>query len=185
MTEALIVSAVRTPIATSYTGSLRDTSPEDLAAIVVREAAARSGLEPDAFEDVILAESLAGGGDIARWAALAHGMTRVPGQSVNRHCAGSLTAVGNAAASIRAGMDSAIIAGGTHSYSMNPTLSSRVPGQAEPVVGIRPTLPYNAGATADVTLSVGWNVAQAAANPPPGVSPGMTGAGRGGERSVQ
>ncbi|HEY9563473.1 MAG TPA: thiolase family protein [Nocardioides sp.] len=162
MTEALIVSAVRTPIATSYKGSLRDTSPEDLAAIVVREAAARSGLEPDAFEDVILAESLAGGGDIARWAALAHGMTRVPGQSVNRHCAGSLTAVGNAAASIRAGMDSAIIAGGTHSYSMNPTLSSRVPGQDEPVVGMRPTFPYYDGANDDVTLSVGWNVANEA-----------------------
>src|SRR3546814_16351164 len=89
MTEALIVSAVRTPIATSYKGSLRDTSPEDLAAIVVREAAARSGLEPDAFEDVILAESLAGGGHLARWAAPPHGMTRVPGQSVNRHWPGS------------------------------------------------------------------------------------------------
>ena len=159
MTEALIVSAVRTPIATSYKGSLRDTSPEELAAIVVRGAAARSGLESDAFDDVILAESLAGGGDIARWAALASGMTRVPGQSVNRHCAGSLTAVGNAAASIRAGMDSAVIAGGTHSYSMNPTVTSRVPGQEEPVVGMRPSFPYYDGANDDVTLSVGWNVA--------------------------
>src|SRR3546814_773204 len=89
-------------------------------------------------------------------------MTRVPGQSVTRHCAGSLTAVGNAAASIRAGMDSAIIAGGTHSYSMNPTLSSRVPGQDEPVVGMRPTFPYYDGANDDVTLSVGWNVANEA-----------------------
>src|SRR3546814_16490764 len=97
MTEALIVSAVRTPIATSYKGSLRDTSPEDLAAIVVREAAARSGLEPDAFEDVILAESLAGGGDIARWAALPHGMTRVPGHSVNRPSPGSTTQKGRGA----------------------------------------------------------------------------------------
>ncbi len=162
MTEALIVSAVRTPIGTSFKGSLRDTSPEDLATIVVREAAARSGLEPEAFDDIILAESLAGGGDIARWAALANGMTRVPGQSINRHCAGSLTAVGNAAGSIRAGMDSAIIAGGTHSYSMNPTLSSRVPGQAEPVVGMRPTFPYYEGGNDDVTVSVGWNVAQEA-----------------------
>src|SRR3546814_18199311 len=89
-------------------------------------------------------------------------MTRVPGQSVTRHCAGSLTAVGNAAASIRAGMDSAIIAGGTHSYSMNPTLSSRVPGQDKPGVGMRPTFPYYGGANDAVTLSVGWHVANAA-----------------------
>src|SRR3546814_16605743 len=89
-------------------------------------------------------------------------MTRVPGQSVTRHCAGSLTAVGNAAASIRAGMDAAICAGGTHSYSMNPTLSSRVPGQDEPVVGMRPTVPYYDGANDDFTLSVGWNVANEA-----------------------
>jgi acetyl-CoA C-acetyltransferase len=160
MTEALIVSAVRTPIATSFKGTLRDTSPEDLATIVVREAVARSGLAPEEFDDVILAESIAGGGDIARYAAVAAGMIGVPGQAINRHCAGSLTAVGNAAASIRAGMDRAIIAGGTHSYSMNPTITSRVPGLAEPVVGMRPSFPHYEGANDDVTLSVGWNVAQ-------------------------
>jgi acetyl-CoA C-acetyltransferase len=165
MNEALIVSAVRTPIATSYKGSLRDVTPEHLAAVVVREAAKRSGLSGEDFDDVIFAESGAGGGDIARWAALEAGLNNVPGQAVNRHCAGSLTAVGNAAAAIKAGMDGAIIAGGTHSYSMNPTLNNRTPGTQDWVTGPRPSFPYyddpNYGpATDDVMVSVGWNVAQ-------------------------
>ncbi|HEX4189496.1 MAG TPA: thiolase family protein [Marmoricola sp.] len=162
MTEAVIVSAVRTPIGTSMKGTLRDTRPEDLAAVVVAEAVRRSGLAAQEFDDVILAESGAGGGDMARYAALLAGMTDVPGQAVNRHCAGSLTAVGNAAASIRAGMDRAIIAGGAFSYSMSPTLTWRVPGRDEPRTGMVPTFPYYDGANDDVTLSVGWNTAQEA-----------------------
>src|ERR1700716_3696352 len=109
MAEALIASAVRTPIATSYKGSLRETSPETLATLVVTDAVRRSGLAPETFEDVILDEALAGGGDLARYAAVAAGMPRVPGQAVNRHCAGSLTAVGNAAAAVRSGMEHALI----------------------------------------------------------------------------
>ncbi|WP_326835394.1 thiolase family protein [Amycolatopsis rhabdoformis] len=164
MPEALIVSAVRTPIATSYKGSLRETAPETLATLVVTEAVRRSGLAPSDFDDVILAEALAGGGDLARYAAVAAGMPRVPGQAVNRHCAGSLTAVGNAAAAVRSGMEHAVIAGGTHSYSLNPSLMSRVPGSTDTVDGGRPTFPYYTDETYgpgddDTTLSVGWNVA--------------------------
>jgi acetyl-CoA C-acetyltransferase len=164
MTEAVIVSAVRTPIGTSFKGSLKDTPAEELATIVVAEAAARSGLSPDLIDDVILAESLYGGGDLARYAAVAAGFTRAPGQSVNRHCAGSLTAVGNAAATIRAGMDKVVIAGGAHSYSTAPQLSWRVPGSEEPRSAMAPTFPYydNNGylANDDVMVSVGWNTAQ-------------------------
>src|SRR5215203_5022805 len=87
------------------------------AVIAISEAARRSGLPYDRFDDIILAESGWGGGDVARYAAVAAGMLSVPGQAVNRHCAGSLTAVANAAGTIRAGMDSAVIAGGVHSTS--------------------------------------------------------------------
>jgi acetyl-CoA C-acetyltransferase len=113
--DAVIVSAVRTPIGTAFKGTLADTSALDLAQVTLEEAVRRSGLDKEAFDDVVLAESGWGGGDIARHAAVAAGMTSVPGQAVNRHCAGSLTAVGNAAATIRAGMDSAILAGGVQS----------------------------------------------------------------------
>jgi len=91
---------------------------------------------------------------------VAAGMTGVPGQAVNRHCAAGLAAVGNAAATIRAAMDRVVVAGGTHAASMNPTLSWRVPGSEQRRTGFNPTFPYYEGATDDVTLSVGWNTAQ-------------------------
>lgn len=160
MTEAVIVSAVRTAVGTARKGSLSETPAEVLATHIIREAAARSGLAPEKFDDVMLAESLYGGGDLARYAAVAAGMTYVAGQAVNRHCAGSLTTVGNAAASIRAGMDRAVIAGGVQSSSLSPELTWRIPGTDQTRTGMNPTFPYTDTATDDVTLSVGWNVAQ-------------------------
>ncbi len=162
MPEAVIVSAVRTPIGTARKGTLADTSALDLAQIVIEEAARRSGLQHGRFDDVILAESGWGGGDIARHAAVAAGMVDVPGQAVNRHCAGSLTAVGNAAATIRAGMDAAVIAGGVHSASTAPVLRWRVPGTVDqfeenwmsPSHPDRPDAPNR-----DMSISVGWNTA--------------------------
>ena len=120
MTKALIVSAVRTAIGTSFKGSLAGTPAERLAARVLTEAVRRSGIPPHDIDDVILAESLQGGGDIARYAAVEAGMTSVPGQAVNRHCASGLTSVGNAAAAIMAGMADAIVAGGVQSSSLAP-----------------------------------------------------------------
>jgi acetyl-CoA C-acetyltransferase len=160
--EAVIVSAVRTPIGTAYKGTLADTSALDLAQVALEEAVRRSGLDQSRFDDVVLAESGWGGGDIARHAAVAAGMTQVPGQAVNRHCAGSLTAVGNAAGSIRAGMDSAIVAGGVHSSSTAPSMRARVLGTVDrfednwmsPSHPDRPDAPNR-----DMTISVGWNTA--------------------------
>jgi len=160
--EAVIVSAVRTPIGTARKGTLADTDALVLAQLVIEEAARRSGLEANRFDDVILAESGWGGGDIARHAAVAAGMTQVPGQAVNRHCAGSLTSVGNAAATIRAGMDSAVLAGGVHSTSTAPVMRWRIPGTTDqfeenwmsPSHPDRPDAPNR-----DMSISVGWNTA--------------------------
>jgi len=161
MHQAVIVSAVRTPIATARKGSLSETPAEDLTVHVISQAAARSGLDPHRFDDVVIAESMYGGGDLARYAAVAAGLTRVPGQAVNRHCAGSLAAVSIAAGSIRAGMDSAVIAGGVQSSSLAPQVTWRVPGTLDEVrEGFPPTFPYSDGVTDDVTLTTGWNVAQ-------------------------
>ena len=160
MTEAMIVSAVRTPVGTARKGTLTETPAEDLAIHVLTEAVRRSGLSPERFDDVILAESMYGGGDLARYAAVAAGMTHVAGQAVNRHCAGSLTTVGNAAATIRAGMDRAVIAGGVQSSSMGPKVTWRIPGSEETQTRNAPTFPQTERATDDVSLTVGWNVAQ-------------------------
>ena len=87
MSEAVILSAVRTPIGVAFKGSLVNTPAEPLAELVVTEALERSGLTADDVDDIVLAESMYGGGDLARHAAVAAGMPRVPGQAVNRHCA--------------------------------------------------------------------------------------------------
>ncbi len=160
MTEAVIVSAVRTPVGTARRGTLSETPAEDLAVHILTEAVRRSGLAPERFDDVILAESMYGGGDLARYAAVAAGLSRVPGQAVNRHCAGSLTTVGSAAATIRAGMDRAVVAGGVQSSSLSPRVSWRIPGGDETQPRIPPTFPYTDTANDDVSLTVGWNVAQ-------------------------
>jgi acetyl-CoA acyltransferase len=108
--EAVIVSALRTPIGTATKGTLRDTTAYQLAHHVVAEAAA--GLDSALVDNVILGEGLYGGGVLARHAALTAWLTSVPGLAQNRHCAAGQAAVQSAAASVRAGMDQLIIAGG-------------------------------------------------------------------------
>lgn len=87
MPTAVVVDAVRTPIATAFKGSLVDTPPEELARVIVAEAVSRSGVDPKLIDDVILAESNYGGGALARHAAVEAGLVHVPGTAVNRHCA--------------------------------------------------------------------------------------------------
>ena len=162
MPEAVIVSAVRTPIATARKGSLADTSAETLARVVLEAAIARSGLKPEQVDDIIFAESQYGGGVLARHAAVEAGLLGISGQAVNRHCAGSLTSVGNAAASIRAGMDRAIVAGGVQSSSLAPRMTGRKPGTEEQVDGWRPpSHPDRPDApNSDMSWLVGWNTAK-------------------------
>lgn len=160
--EAVIVAGARTPVGTSFKGTLRDTTAMELAEVVVAEVQKRSGLEPSQIDDIILAESNYGGGDVARHAAVVTGMTQVPGQAINRHCAGSLTAVGNAAAQIISGAERAIIAGGTQSISTSPLQSFRTPGTVDEFTNkwMPPTHPDSAEApNMDMSITVGWNTA--------------------------
>jgi acetyl-CoA C-acetyltransferase len=162
MPNAVVVSAVRTAIGTSFKGSLTETLPEQLARVVVAESVQRAQLDPQLFDDVVLAESNYGGGALARHAAVECGLIHVPGTAVNRHCAGSLTAIQMAAASIRAGMDRAVIAGGAHSASLNPQQRRRVPGTTDEWVEDwqSPAHPDSVEApNRDMTITVGWNTA--------------------------
>ncbi|MDO8731508.1 MAG: thiolase family protein [Actinomycetota bacterium] len=161
MTEAVIVSAVRTPIGTARKGTLSETSAEDLATFIIGEAIKAAGIDGNDVDDVILGESGYGGGDLARYGAVANGLQDVAGQAVNRHCASSLAALGSAAASIRAGMEDVIVAGGVQASSAGPRTVFRVLGtEDEFETRMAPTFPHRSDATDDVTLSVGWNVAQ-------------------------
>jgi acetyl-CoA C-acetyltransferase len=154
--EAVIVSALRTPIGTAKKGTLRDTTAYELAHHVVSEAVA--ALDPAAVDDVILGEGLYGGGVVARHAAITAGLTSVPGLANNRHCAAGQAAVQSAAASIRAGMDQMIIAGGVNSASTSPR--SRIQVDGEWVDWFPPTHPDRPDApNLDMSITVGWNAA--------------------------
>ncbi|PPJ27985.1 acetyl-CoA C-acyltransferase [Nocardia nova] len=162
--EAVIVAGVRTPIGTSFKGTLRDTTAMELARTVVEEALRRSTLAPEQVDDIILAESNYGGGDIARYTAVTAGLPQVPGQAVNRHCAGSLTAIGSAAAQIVAGAERVIIAGGANSQSTAPLQQFRTPGTTDEFTErwMPPSHPDTAEApNQDMSITVGWNTAKA------------------------
>lgn len=163
MATPVIVGAVRTAIGRSFKGTLVNTPPETLITAVLPEVVRRSGVDPSAIDDIIFAESHYGGGDLARYAATATGLEQVPGQSVNRHCAGSLTAIGNAAAQIGSGMERVLIAGGVQSLSMTPLTNWRIPGPELKFEErwMPPTHVETPDAPAkDMSITVGWNTAQ-------------------------
>ncbi|XUL85901.1 thiolase family protein [Streptomyces galilaeus] len=162
MTDAVLLAACRTAIGTARRGTLRDTSAFDLATVVVREAVRRSGLPLDLIDDVVLGETLAGGGDIARYAALEAGLTHVPGLAHNRHCASGLASVATAAAGVMAGMDRAVVAGGTQSSSTNPQARRRIPGTDDwQDPWMSPShAPTREAPNDDMATLVGWNTAR-------------------------
>lgn len=164
MPTPVIVGAARTAIGRSFKGTLVNTPPETLITTVLPEVVRRAGVDPNAIDDIIFAESHYGGGDLARYAADASGLQQVPGQAVNRHCAGSLTAIGNASAQIGSGMERVLIAGGVQSLSMTPVVNWRIPGPELKFEErwMPPTHVETPDAPAkDMSITVGWNTAQA------------------------
>ena len=115
MSRAVILSAVRTPIG-RYGGALGDVRPDDLAAIVIKEAVARAGVPADEIEDVWLGAANQAGEDnrnVARMAALLAGLPdSVAGVTVNRLCASGLAAVVGACHAVIAGDGDLFVAGG-------------------------------------------------------------------------
>ena len=164
MTDAVIVAGARTPIGRSYKGSLVDVDAFALGETAVQAAIDRSGVDPQTIDDIVLAESLQGGGVIARHVAIRLGLAGVPGLADNRHCAGGLSAIQIAAGSIKAGMDRVVVAGGTESLSSVPRLLKAVPassGQLEPWYS--PTHPPTEQApNRDMSITVGENTARMA-----------------------
>ncbi len=122
--EAVIVAAVRTPVGRAFRGSLAHTRPDDLAALVLREALRRAEVPPEAVEDVVLGCAMPEaeqGMNVARIAALrAELPVSVAAMTVNRFCASGLEAIAQASERIRAGGGQAALAGGTESMSLIP-----------------------------------------------------------------
>lgn len=128
MTEAYLVGGIRTPVG-RYGGGLSSVRPDDLAALVVRETVARSGVPHDAIDEVILGAANQAGEDnrnVARMAVLLAGLPdTLPGITVNRLCASGMSAIAIASQAIRAGDAEIIVAGGVESMSRAPWVQAK------------------------------------------------------------
>ena len=142
MTDAIIVSAVRTAVGKAPSGTLRTTRPDEMGAAVLREALARApGVDPDEIDDVIMGCAMPEaeqGLNVARIASLRAGVpVSASAVTVNRFCSSGLQAIAYGAERIMTGAAGAVLAGGTESMSLvpmgghkvspNPTLMTSYP----------------------------------------------------------
>ena len=124
LNEAVIISAVRTPVA-KFLGSLKAFSATELGAIAVREAVKRAGIKPEEVDEVIMGCVIQAGlgQNPARQAALHGGLpTTVSAVTVNKVCGSALKAVMMAAQGVRLGDTDVVVAGGMESMSNAPYL---------------------------------------------------------------
>ena len=123
MPQAVIIDCLRTAVGRAPRGALRNTRPDDLAAIVIRALLKRYP-QAIAVEDVILGCAMPegeSGNNMARQALLRAGLPdSVPGMTINRFCSSGLQSIALAADRIRAGGADILIAGGAESMSLIP-----------------------------------------------------------------
>ena len=150
MAEAVIVSAVRTPIGRANKGVLKDVRSDDLAAIAVKAALERvPNLDRSLIEDVIIGCAFPEGEQGMNLARLVGALAGIPetagGVTVNRFCASSLQAVNMAAQNIMLGLGDAFVAGGVENMSrvpmggFNPSFNPRL---VKPREGEKVDSPY-------------------------------------------
>ncbi|HUK79946.1 MAG TPA: thiolase family protein, partial [Nitrososphaerales archaeon] len=144
---AVVVEAVRTPIG-KYGGVLKSVRPDDLGALVLKEALRRSNVDPASVDDVYFGCSNQAGEDnrnVARMAVLLAGMPHsVPGATVNRLCGSGLEAVSSAARVVMAGEGEVLLAGGVESMTRAP------------MVMLKPEVGFKRGAAALIDSTIGW-----------------------------
>ena len=119
MRDVVICEPLRTPVG-RFGGVLKDVAPEDLAANVIRELVARTGISGSDVDDVILGQASPNGEApaLGRVAALNAGLgVEVPGQQVDRRCGSGLQAVLQAVMQVQSGGSDLILAGGAESMS--------------------------------------------------------------------
>ena len=127
MKEAVVVSAVRTAVGKAPRGILKDTRPDDIAAIVIKEALSRAhGLKVEEVDDFVLGCAFPEsdqGLNLARVVAMRAGFPdTLPGQTVNRFCSSGLQAIATAAYEIMVGAVDVMIAGGVEFMSQVPIM---------------------------------------------------------------
>ncbi|NOK21604.1 thiolase family protein [Corallococcus carmarthensis] len=151
--RVVIASAVRTPFTRAHKGEFKDTRPDTLAALAIKEAVAQvPGLKASDVEDVILGCAMPEaeqGMNVARNASLLAGLPdTVPGMTINRFCSSGVQSVAQAAQGIKSGMLQVAIAGGTESMTMVPMGGNKVSANPE-IMEKLPEVYTSMGATAE------------------------------------
>jgi 3-oxoadipyl-CoA thiolase len=145
--RAVVLSAVRTPVG-RYGGALAEVRPDDLAALVIKEAVERAGVDAAEIEDVYFGAANQAGEDnrnVARMAALLAGLPEsVAGVTVNRLCASGLSAVVSASHAVVAGDGDLFVAGGVESMTRAP------------LVMAKPERAYQRGSQTVWDTTLGW-----------------------------
>jgi acetyl-CoA acyltransferase len=130
MRDVAILSAVRTPIGRAPKGNLRQTRPDDLGGLVVKESLARAGVEAALMEDLVMGCAMPEaeqGLNVARVIGHLAGLPdEVPAMTINRFCSSGLQAAAIVADRISAGAIDAGVAGGVESMSMIPMGGNKV-----------------------------------------------------------
>lgn len=143
MQDVVITTAIRTPVGRAHKGMLKDTRPDDLAALVIRAALERTpGLDPARVDDVLVGNAHPegeAGYNLARLAVEIAGLPdAVAGATINRFCASGLQTIVQGVHSVATGMNEVVLAGGSdctsrvpmggHQLSINRELARRKPG---------------------------------------------------------
>jgi acetyl-CoA acyltransferase len=129
MKNVYVVSATRTAVGKSKRGALADTRPDEMAAVVVKEAIDRAGVAPDQVDDVVMGcafPEATQGMNVARIAVMRAGLPETTSaMTINRFCSSGLEAMAIAAAKLEAGLFDVAIAGGVESMSQVPMTGNR------------------------------------------------------------
>jgi acetyl-CoA acyltransferase len=154
--EAYIVAGSRTAVGKAKKGGFRFTNPVDLAYFTITDLLKRTpGLDPKAVDDLIVGNAVPEaeqGLQMARWIAVRALPLEVAGVTVNRYCGSGLETIAMATAKIKAGMADVIIAGGTESMSLVPTVGYKTVPDYE-VAKSHPEYYIGMGLTAEMVAS--------------------------------
>jgi acetyl-CoA C-acetyltransferase len=126
MSEAVIISAVRTPIA-RYASALKEYEGYELGGIVVKEAVERAGIDPKEITEVYIGNAEGAPGDLGRVVALEAGLpVEIPGIQFDRQCASGLETICMASAMVESGHGDVYVAGGAESMTNNPYFMKKI-----------------------------------------------------------
>lgn len=157
MREAVIVSAVRTPVGKANRGAYKDVRPEDLGKAALQGALAKvPQLDPAEIDDVIVGCAMPEGQqglNMGRIIAVHAGLpVSVPAETVNRFCSSGLQTIAHAAERIMSGMADVIVAGGVESMSAVP-MSGHKPAPHPGIVSDNPSIYTGMGNTAEIVAT--------------------------------